>query len=547
MTELTAAEPVFAPLADGVQVEIRPLVQADRDAVRGLHRSLSPDSLYARFFGLGAAAADQAAERLCRGTGPGRAALGAWLRGELVGVGEFDPTGTPGEAEVAFAVADRMQHHGVGTLLLERLVELARARGIGVFRADVLASNAAMLRVFADAGLDVRSRVSAGVVEAAISLDGGERYRAAVADRASRADVASLVPLLRPRSVAVVGTAPDVLRSLTSGGFAGTVHAVNPHAAGRVTRGAPCVATPAELPVPPDLVVLSVPAVSVADAAAACGRRGARAVVVLTGGLNHGQDRALRDACHAWGMRLVGPGSSGVAHPLIGLHATAVRRPAGSVGVVAGTGGAALLDGLARIGAGVSTFAGVGAAADVCAADLLRWWAADPATRLGVLGPGTSGDPGTLARAARRVPLLALGAPAEPFARAGIVAVGTLDDLLDVAALLARQPFPRGPRVAVVERGHETAAVCAAAGLTVTARAAGLDARAFRKLADDGDVDAVLIALPVRPGVVAACGKPVLAVRPGQAGTVGVPSYAAPERAARALARAWSAVRRADG
>ena len=68
-----------------------------------------------------------------------------------------------------------------------------------------------MLRVFADAGLPAKRRISGGVVELTFPLpDRDDNYRLGsyletVASRESRADVASLRPLLRPRSVAVVG------------------------------------------------------------------------------------------------------------------------------------------------------------------------------------------------------------------------------------------------------------------------------------------------------------------------------------------------------
>ena len=77
----------------------------------------------------------------------------------------YEPTGQPGTAEVAFAVADNMHHRGVATLLLEHLVSLARARGVQVFTAATLPENTAMLRVFADAGLNATRRLEDGVVE----------------------------------------------------------------------------------------------------------------------------------------------------------------------------------------------------------------------------------------------------------------------------------------------------------------------------------------------------------------------------------------------
>src|SRR5690349_3334199 len=101
MRARTSTGHFYALLTDGTQVEIRPLTGADREAVCALHRGLSDESLYLRFFGLNRAMADRIADQVCRPDGPGHGALGAWLRGELIGIAEYEPSDAPGEAEVA--------------------------------------------------------------------------------------------------------------------------------------------------------------------------------------------------------------------------------------------------------------------------------------------------------------------------------------------------------------------------------------------------------------------------------------------------------------
>jgi GNAT superfamily N-acetyltransferase len=61
-------------------------------------------------------------------------------------------------AEVAFVVRDDWQGRGVGTLLMKRMSEIAQARGLVGFSADVLASNKSMLMVFQRSGLEVVSQ-----------------------------------------------------------------------------------------------------------------------------------------------------------------------------------------------------------------------------------------------------------------------------------------------------------------------------------------------------------------------------------------------------
>ena len=626
MTEWSPGARAFALLTDGTQIEIRRLGAADLDAVRELHEGLSDESLYLRFFGLDRAMAADAARRVCRDDGGEHAALGAWLHGDLVGVAEYEPADAPGEAEVAMAVADRMHHRGVGTLLLEHLGSLARARGIVAFRADALPENSAMLRVFADAGMPVRQRIREGVVEVTIPLVPDDGYLDAVAERERRADVASLQPLLRPRSVVVIGASrergtagAELLHNIVAGGFKGAVYAVNPHCAGRDLHGAPCVATLADLPEPPDLAIVAVPAQSVPAVAAACGRSGIPALVVISSGLSADQGGRLLAVCREHGMRLVGPNCLGVANTEILLDATFGAHPpaGGTAGVAVQSGGVgiALIEELSRLGIGVSTFASLGDKYDVSANDMLMWWESDETTRLGVLHVESFGNPRKFARTARRVaaktPLLTVlagrsapgaraaashtAAAATPeltrralFEQAGIVATDDLGELVDAAALLAAQPLPAGPRVAVVSNaggaGVLAADACADAGLTVpvldpaTRRAlAGLlpscaavanpvdttpvvSPEVFQEvlgvLAADDAVDSVLAlvaptALGDLRGALGGIGKPLAVVILGQAETVTmiddtIPCYAYPENAARALAHAWTYARRRD-
>ncbi|NKZ08042.1 bifunctional acetate--CoA ligase family protein/GNAT family N-acetyltransferase [Actinomadura latina] len=627
MTERLSGARAFALLTDGTQVQIRRLGAADLDAVRELHEGLCEESLYLRFFGLNRAMAGEVAGRVCRADGPDHAALGAWLHGDLIGVAEYEPTGVPGEAEVAMAVADRMHHRGVGTLLLEHLASLARDDGLVAFRADTLPENSAMLRVFADAGMAVRQRTADGVVDLTIPLvSDDDGYLDAVAERERRADVASLEPLLRPRVVAVIGASrkrgtvgAELLHNIVGGGFKGAVYAVNPHSAGSEMHGAPCVATLADLPEPPDLAIITVPASSVPGVAAACGRFGIPALVVISSGLTADQGRGLLAVCREYGMRLVGPNCLGIANTGIRLDATfGARGPAfGSAGVAVQSGGVgiALIAELSRLGIGVSTFASVGDKYDVSASDMLMWWESDETTRLGILHVESFGNPRKFARTARRVaakmPLLTVlagrsapgsraaashtAAAATPeltrralFEQAGIVAADDLGELVDAAALLATQPLPAGPRVAVVSNaggaGVLAADACSDAGLTVpvldeaTRRrlaellpscaavanpvdtTAAVSADVFRAavelVAADGAVDAVLaLVAPTALGDLRAalrnCRVPMAAVVLGQAETVTIndealPCYAYPENAARALARAWTYARRRD-
>jgi acyl-CoA synthetase (NDP forming)/GNAT superfamily N-acetyltransferase len=617
----------YALLSDGSTVEITHAAAQHAAAVREMHAAMSADHIYLRFFSVSPHAAEREAQRVCREPGPGHEALLAWQAGRLVGVASYEATGTPGEAEIAFAVPDDMHHRGVATLLLEHLVSLARQRGLRAFTAETLLDNAAMLKVFASAGLPVQRRICDDVVELTFPLPGGaadeslDDYLESVARRESRADVASLRHLLRPASVAVVGASRRpgtvgraVLHNIVSGGFEGTVYAVNPHASRiRVLEGARCVASVGDLPEPVDLAVLAVPPADVPEAAAECGRHGVRALTVITSGLGGDGGTDLLAICRRHGMRLAGPNCFGIIVPETGLNATfAAGHPVpGVAGLVVQSGGVgvALLDQLSRLGIGVSSFASVGDKYDVSSNDLLMWWAQDDVTRLAILYVESFGSPRKFARTARRVghqmPVLtvvggrsaaaatALVTPLATqealFGQAGVITATSLGELTETAALLAGQPLPAGPRVAVVTNAGGGAGVLAADacgdhGLQVV-RFAGATRRRLRRLlppgaavagpvdttaavgndvfracleeaAADDEVDAVLaVAVPtalsdLRTVIAEAdIGKPLAAVLLDQAESVrmlapGRPAYADPEGAARALGhaaryRAW--------
>ena len=524
-----AEDRAYALLIDGVTIEIRAARPEDFDAVRDLHAKMSPDNLYLRFFSMSPLVAEQEARRVCREPGPDHAALLAVLDGEVVGCGTYERAGAgSGSAEVAFTVADDLHNRGIGMLLLEHLVSLARGRGFRSFTAETLSENAAMLRVFADAGLQAQRSLVDGVYDLTFPLPADEAdaalgtYRDTVAVRERSADVASMRPVLMPASVAVIGASRRpgsvgraILQNLIDGGFPGPVYPVNPGAA--ELDGIACLPSAAALPEQVDLAVITVPAAAVLGVAEDCGRRGVRALVVVAAGLPGPARAELLGICRRHGMRMVGPASFGVASPGIGLDATfAARHPvAGTAGLAfqsTGGTGFVLVEHLSRLGVGISSLVSFGDKDDVPGTDMLQWWETDEGTKLALLYLESIGNPPKFARTARRVgrtmPVLTVdvgrsaaggrmaGARARKaatplvtrqalFEQAGIIAAANLGELLDTAALLASQPVPAGGRVGVVSNTRGAAVLaadaCGDAGLQVADLAADTQ-RALRDL-----------------------------------------------------------------
>jgi acyl-CoA synthetase (NDP forming)/GNAT superfamily N-acetyltransferase len=510
--QASQASQVYALLADGTTVEIRPATPDDFDAVKAMHEAMSRDNTYMRFFNISRGAAEAEARRTCRDPSPGNVALLALSGGEVVGVASYadprEPALQPGEsertagtqpgtapstAEVAFAVADHMHHRGIATLLLEHLVSRARSQQITTFTAQTLTENRAMLNVFADAGLHVDRRYADGIYDLSFPLpatalpadDEGtalDVYLSAVAERERRAEAASLRHVLAPESVVVIGVSRRpgtagraILDNIRAGGYAGRLYAVNPRA--RQIGGERCLASVLDLPEPADLAVIAVPAGSVLEVAEQCGQRGVRSLVVITSGLDAGGCADLLAVCRRHGMRLVGPDGFGVAVPGLGLNATFAARPPrpGVAGLVMQSGGLgfALVDQLSRLGIGISSFASVGEKLDVSSNDMLLWWEHDGVTKVAVLYIESFGNPRKFARTARRVaavmPVLTVLAarsaagqqpdrrPAAPlasrealFEQAGVIATRGFGELIEATALLATQPVPAGRTVAIV-------------------------------------------------------------------------------------------------
>ncbi|MFE0348846.1 bifunctional acetate--CoA ligase family protein/GNAT family N-acetyltransferase [Streptomyces griseoluteus] len=501
--------PVHALLADGTTVCIRPVTPADHDQVQGLYEEMSPENLRLRFFSLSPRSAALAADRACAPAHPGYRALLAETHGQVIGLAEYDTAGEKDEAEISIAVCDGLHHRGVGTLLVEHLVSAARADGITTFTADALSENREILRLFADLGLRTARHFEGPEVRCTIRLDADDAYLSAVEARGRAADVASLEPLLCPNVVAVVGAGRKpgsvgraILHHLKAGGYTRRLFAVNPSV--NHILGVPSYPSVSALPKTPDLVVVAVPAAAVPVAAEECGKAGVRALLVVTAGLDAGQAQALLAACRTHGMRLVGPNCLGISNtdPDLRLDATFAAdhpRP-GTAGVAVQSGGIgiALLDGLSRLGIGVSSFASLGDKYDVSGNDMLQWWESDGRTELALLHLESFGSPRAFSRTARRVtrrmPVLTVDAGRTEagrraaashtaaaatrtmtrqalFTQAGITATRSVGELLETAALMHSQPLPAGTRVAIVTNaggaGVLTADACTEAGLAL--------------------------------------------------------------------------------
>lgn len=135
-------------LRDGRRIVVRPIRPADGPPLAELHGRLSPDSIYRRYFGTKPVLSPAELRRFTQIAEPWRFALvAARDDGQLVGVARYEGEKDSGDAEIALIIDDQLHHLGLGRLLLQRLIDVARVRGLTSLTAIVLASNVPMLHL----------------------------------------------------------------------------------------------------------------------------------------------------------------------------------------------------------------------------------------------------------------------------------------------------------------------------------------------------------------------------------------------------------------
>jgi acyl-CoA synthetase (NDP forming)/RimJ/RimL family protein N-acetyltransferase len=624
-------------LRDGRVAHLRPIGPEDHDRLVEFYEQVSAESKYLRFFAPMPRLSERDLSRFTNVDHRDRVAFVLTVADRIIAVGRFDrlppeeatdKSGRVVEAEVAFLVQDAHQGRGIAQLLLEHLAQAGRELGIDRFVAEVLPENRRMVQVFRDAGYHVEGGYEDGVMRLVFPIDSTDTSVTVMRAREHRAESASIERFFHARSVAVIGASrrhdtigQTLVRNLVLGDYQGRVYVVNP--AAQSVAGLPAYPTVGDIPDTVDVAIVAVPAEAVQDVVLDCAAKGVHGLVVISSGFAEtGEEGRLRQRqlvglARSYGLRLVGPNCLGIINTdsdySLNASLSTTMPPRGRAGFFCQSGalGVAILEKVARRGLGLSTFVSAGNRADVSGNDLLQYWEEDDDTEVVLLYLESIGNPRKFSRLARRVsrrkPVIAVksgrstqGVPMghavrsmlapqaavdAMFRQAGVIQVDTLDEMFDVAQLVAHQPLPRGSRVAVVGNsdalGLLAADAAVAVGLQVTQLVAlGADAtaedfeEALDAAIDDDEVDSV-VAVFIPPlnttgeevaDVLAAVGeqsdKPLVStflasegipellrvpdVAGSTAGRGSVPSYSAVEAAVRALARvveyaAWRA------
>lgn len=152
-------------LTDGREVLVRPVRMSDEEALQRLFYDLSDESIHKRFFAFKRVHPHKEMQELVDSDYENNMGLVVCdpETCDIIGMSRYDVDPASRLAEIAFVVRDDWQGRGVGSLLLKRMSEIARAKGLLGFGADVLATNKPMLMVFYHSGLEVQARLEAGV------------------------------------------------------------------------------------------------------------------------------------------------------------------------------------------------------------------------------------------------------------------------------------------------------------------------------------------------------------------------------------------------
>jgi acetyltransferase len=315
----------------------------------------------------------------------------------------------------------------------------------------------------------------------------------------------SLEPFFTPRGVAVIGASRDpgklsygIVRNLVDpqDGYPGPVYPVNPKV--DEILGLRCYPDISAVPDPVELAVIVVSAGLVPGVVEACGKRGVKVVVIISGGFREvgaegaARERQLVEIARRYGMRLMGPNGIGVIDTHTPLNTTFVKSmpPRGNIAFLSQSGAlcGGIIDWAISRRIGFSRLLSVGNEADVNETDLIPYLVADEASRVITLYlediKGGAAFRETLQTAAAQKPVLVIktgrtqggqaatashtGALAGTHAafraacrQAGAIEMENIEAMFNSALAFAYQPLPQGDRVALLTNAGGPAALAA--------------------------------------------------------------------------------------
>ncbi|MDH7506426.1 MAG: bifunctional acetate--CoA ligase family protein/GNAT family N-acetyltransferase [Candidatus Thermoplasmatota archaeon] len=304
--------------------------------------------------------------------------------------------------------------------------------------------------------------------------------------------VENLDKIFKPKSIAVIGASEKtgspgyrVFRNLIGSGYEGVVYPVNPNR--ESVQGVQAYPTITDVPKIVDLAIIITPAKTVPDILEQCGKKGIKGILIISAGFKEtgpegaALEQQLFEIKKRYNMRILGPNCVGFIMPYLNLNAsfTGSTPDKGNIALFSQSGAVcgAILDWAAAAKVGFSSFVSVGSMLDVDFGDLIDYFGMDMHTRSIVLYVESITNAKKFMSAAKsfaRVkPVIVIksgryseGAKASAshtgamagedaiyeaaFRRTGIVRVDDITDLFNCSSILAKQPRPTGPNIAII-------------------------------------------------------------------------------------------------
>lgn len=298
--------------------------------------------------------------------------------------------------------------------------------------------------------------------------------------------------IFKPKNVAVIGATEKkgsvgriLLRNLISQSFGGTVFPVNPKRPS--VLGIKAYESVFSVPEKVDLAVVCSPAQTVPGVIGDCAKAGVKGAVIISAGFKElgasgeALEREILSEARRGNMRIIGPNCLGVMNPITGFNATFASRiaHAGNVAFISQSGAlcTAILDWSLHEHVGFSAFVSLGSMLDIGWGDLIDYLENDPDTQSILIYMETVGDARSFLSAARQValskPIIVLKAGRTAaaakaaashtgslvgsdevldagFRRCGVLRVDQISELFDMVEILAKQPRPKGPKLAIL-------------------------------------------------------------------------------------------------
>ena len=298
--------------------------------------------------------------------------------------------------------------------------------------------------------------------------------------------------IFRPRSVAIVGASRTpgkvghiLTRNMIDSGYEGKIYPVNPKA--DEILGLKCSKTIGDIQGDVDLAVISIPAGLVLQVAEECGRKGVKALVVITAGFKETGhegailERQLVEVGRRYGMRIQGPNCLGLINTetILNLSFAPAMPKNGKIGFISQSGalGTAVLDWVIQEDIGFHSFISLGNKADLDEVDFIEAMAEDDDIKV-ILLYLESIEKGrkfleVAQRTVKKKPIIVLkggtssaGAKAAgshtgalvgsfmayktAFDKSGVILAESVEDLFNYALAFAEQPLPEEEGIAIV-------------------------------------------------------------------------------------------------